>query len=499
MNLKMRRLNVFVQRGVLAAVCGGSLLAAPATPVARAGVPCNTYLPNPEPAVADRFGKAVAISGDVAAIGAEQDDTGGLDSGSIYTYRRNGSVWQLEQTIPNPALVGPAGDGFGTAVAVDGDVALFGAPGTGVGLFVAGVVYVFRHNGSAWLLEQAIPNPTPAQGDQFGSAVAIDGNVAVVGARADDTGGLNTGAAYIYRYDGSTWQLDLAIPNPDPASNDSFGHAVAVSGDVAVVGVYSDNPGGVADAGSIYVYRYDGTAWLPDQMIPNPHPQNTDWFGHAVAVNGDLILAGAPQDKPLGQAGAGSVYAFRYNGTMWLLEQAIPNPQSEFAGALDNFGHALSLSGNAIVISAYADDIDLVLNAGAVYIYRFNGAAWVQDLWIPNPDPEADDYFGWSVGISGDAVVAGVHSDDLAEMSLAGSAYIFDPGCSTATCCAGDFDADNIVAAADITSFVSAVLAGGPCAAPPACCPGDLNADSVVDGSDVSGFVAKLMAGGACP
>jgi hypothetical protein len=329
----------------------------------------NQTIPNPEPDVANNFGDAVAVSGNVVIVGAHGADPGGIGSaGSAYVYRYNGSTWLLEQVIPNPASA--QFDFFGQSVALSGDVALIGAwsdaPG---GVDDAGSAYVYRYNGAAWQLEQAFPNPAPAAGDRFGWSVAISGDVALVGAEYDSPSGVfRAGSAHVYRFNGAAWLLDQAIPNPDPTMDDHYGVSVAVSGDVAIVGAYFDDPGGISSSGSAYVYRYSGSLWMLDQSIPNPAtPSGSDLFGVSVAVSGDVAMIGSHTHDPGGISDAGSAYVYRYDGSIWQLDLSIPNPMP--AGG-DWFGWSVAISGETAVVGAQLDHPGGVDDAGSAYVFN---------------------------------------------------------------------------------------------------------------------------------
>jgi len=493
MNLSSARLNRCALRIGLVAACALSAIVAAGTTV-TAG-PCSTvFIPNPAPWASDEFGFSAAVSGDVAVVGAYRDDPGDVDdAGSAYVYHFDGSAWIPEQPIPNPGPV--TGEWFGYSVAVSGDVAVIGAYDDDIA-FSNGSASIYRYNGSAWLLEQTLFNPAAEFGDRFGSSVAVSGNVAVVGAFGDRPGGVAlAGSVYVYRYNGSTWLLDKTIPNPAPATFDVFGWSVAVSGDVAVIGARADDPGGVFGAGSAYVYRYNGSDWLLDLAIPNPEPAVDDDFGRSVAVSGDVAMVGASDDDPGGVNASGSAYVYRYNGSAWLLDQAIPNPDPP---GIDLFGFSVAVSGDVAVVGAHSDSPGGAIDAGSTYVYRFDGSAWLLDSTMANPQPTAGEQFGVSVAVSDDVAWVGARFDDRGSETDAGSAYVFDFGCA-AVCCAGDFDASNDVTTLDIPDFVAALLAGDTCPVAPACCAGDSNADGLVDGGDVSDFVVQLLAGGACP
>ncbi len=175
----------------------------------------------------DLFGQAVAVAGDTALVGAEGDD--GL-SGSAYVFFYNGMVWEEDAKLT--ASDGAQGDLFGRSVAVAGDTALVGADDqTG-----AGAVYVFRHDGMNWSEEAKLMASDGAQGDLFGRSLAVAGDTALVGARGDDDQGSASGSAYVFFYDGTAWEEEAKLTASDGAQGDGFGGSVALAGVTIVVG-----------------------------------------------------------------------------------------------------------------------------------------------------------------------------------------------------------------------------------------------------------------------
>ena len=130
----------------------------------------------------------------------------------------------------------------------------------------SGSAYVFRYDGSDWVEEAKLTASDGAADDYFGGSVAISGDTAVVGAVCDDDNGRNSGSAYVFRYDGSDWAEEAKLTASDGAAYDYFGCSVAVSGDTAVVGASDDDDNGL-DSGSAYVFRYDGSDWTEEAKL----------------------------------------------------------------------------------------------------------------------------------------------------------------------------------------------------------------------------------------
>jgi hypothetical protein len=154
------------------------------------------------------------------------------------------------------AFDGSGGDAFGSAVALQGDTAVVTAPSAAAG---TGAAYVFVHRDGSWKVQQKLVAPDGASGDWFGSALAINGRTLVVGARYDGATFFQAGAAYVFGREGTNWSLQQKLLSPDITRNQSFGVAVATEGDTIVVGVI-----GAANAnagqGAAYVFVRNGTA-----------------------------------------------------------------------------------------------------------------------------------------------------------------------------------------------------------------------------------------------
>jgi hypothetical protein len=405
----------------------------------------ETQLRASDGAAADWFGYAVGLSGDVAVIGAESDDDKGTNSGSAYLFRRNGSTWVQEQKLFGSDE--GAYDHFGVTVAIDGNVVIAGAPGhDDVNGFDTGAVYVFRYNGATWVQQQKLLPWDGAAAISFGKSIGISGNFIVVGAYGDDqAGGIDPGAAYVFRWNGSSWVQSQKLFASDAQSADQFGFSVAVSGDVVVIGANLDDDRGNASGGA-YVFRHNGTNWSQQQKLLSTTGAAYDKFGTSVAASGEFVLVGSPSDDDNG-VNFGSAYLFRFNGSTWAYEAEFHGSDS---ASNDNFGTSVALSADRVVIGAFQNDPYWV-DAGAAYVFRKNGSVWTQETKLVDAAGYAYDYFGHAVAVSGERVLAGAYwTDDNGGDS--GSAFVFEPSagcasngdcddanpCTTDSCVAGD-------------------------------------------------------------
>jgi hypothetical protein len=355
------------------------------------------------PAVSDFYGSAVAVLGDVAVVGAPNHDAAGADAGEAHVLRRTGDAWTHEATLAGADLA--AYDYFGFAVALERDLVFAGAYEASAGGSTCGAVYVFGYDGSAWTQRAKLVPSTIQSSMNFGRAVAACGDRVVVGAPREGSPG-GAGSAYVFRYDGDAWIQEARLRAPLPASSALFGWSVAIDGDVVVVGECYDDEVGM-NAGAAHAFRFDGSAWVYEAKLVNPASAAWDQLGCSVAVSGDRAAIGALRGTVAGNA-VGTVSVFRHDGTSWGLEQtlAADDPQS-----LAWLGFSTSIVGTTVVAGAYAADVGLV-RSGAAYLFEHDGSQWVQRAKVAPSDGAQSDWFGFASAFDGTAVLVGAPYQD---------------------------------------------------------------------------------------
>jgi prepilin-type N-terminal cleavage/methylation domain-containing protein len=355
-------------------------------------------------AASDNFGYAVAIDGDTVVVGADGDDDKGTNSGSAYVFTRTGATWtQQAKLVPAD---GDVSDWFGYAVAVDGDTVVVGAHGDDDKGTYSGSAYVFVRTGGTWTQQAKLVPADGTEGDWFGVSVAVDGDTVVVGAYGDDDKGADSGSVYVFTRTGATWTQQAKLLAADGAAYDYFGYAVAVDADTVVVGArYDDDKG--ADSGSVYVFTRTGRTWTQQAKLTAADGTAGDYFGEAVAVDADTIVVGAYYDDDKGD-NSGSAYVFVRTGGTWTQQAKLTAPDGT---AGDYFGWAVAVDGDTVVVGAYGDD-DKGDNSGSAYVFVRTGATWTQQAKLTAPDGTAGDWFGWAVAVDGGTVVVGAHLDD---------------------------------------------------------------------------------------
>jgi len=310
----------------------------------------------------DSFGHSVAISGDTVVVGAVYEDTGGAGAGAAYIFTRSGTTWTQQQKIQ--ASDKQANDYFGYSVAISGDTVVVGASWEDTGGQQAGAAYVFTRSGTTWTQQQKIQASDRQASDYFGGSVSIDGDTVVVGAIGEDTGANSAGAAYVFTRSGTTWTQQAKIQASDAQAVDQFGWSVSISGDIVVVGAYEEDTGGT-NAGSAYVFTRSGTTWTQQQKIQASDIGAGDGFGQSVSISGDIVVVGAGGEDPSGFTDAGAAYVFARSGTTWTQQRKIL--ASDF-DSNDYFGRSVSIYGNTVVVGADHEDTGAA-DAGAAYIF----------------------------------------------------------------------------------------------------------------------------------
>ena len=353
----------------------------------------------------DNFADMVSISGETAVVGAFRDQDLGIDAGAVYVFDYVNSNWVFSQKLF--ASDATTGDFFGSAVSLEGTNLIIGAKGESS----SGSVYVFEYDGSMWLESQKLMASDAASGDFFGAAVNLSGNRLIIGAQFDDVpSGINAGSAYIFDYDGSMWQQSQKLLASDGAFGDSFGISVAVDGDKAIIGAWSDDDNG-STAGSAYIFHYDVTndIWVQQPKLLPAEINAGDQFGFGVSLEGDWAMVGAPDKENTMGSNIGAAYIYHYVDPNWDYSQKITAGAN--AEHFDDFGQSVSISGNRMLVAAKGDN-ENGTNAGAAYVFEFNGVNWFESQKLTATDGAASDFFGSSVALSGNRALIGAKGDD---------------------------------------------------------------------------------------
>jgi len=319
----------------------------------------TTTLSDPGAISSDLFGSSVAVSGNIAVVGAIGTNT---EAGAAYIYVKGASGWP---TTPTTTLSDPGardGDQFGWSVAVSGATVVVSASALYTSADV-GAAYMYVEGASDWPPTPTVTlsDPTATAGDEFGSSVAVSGATAVVSAYGTNA---KEGAAYIYVKGDSGWPTAPTTSLSDPAATgyDLFGNSVAISGVAVVVGAYGTN----AEEGAAYIYVKGASGWptTPTTTLSDPTTTDYDGFGWSVAVPGNLAVVGAEGTHTY--TGAAYVYSKRPSGWTTTPTVTLPDPR---ATTYDTFGDSVALAQKTALISA-PGNTEASLSSSDAYIYK---------------------------------------------------------------------------------------------------------------------------------
>ncbi len=390
----------------------------------------------------DAFGSAVGLSGDNTLIGLPKADSGGdLNTGAVSAFERNPNNQVFDDEATLKAGDKAAFDTFGAAVSVDADIAVVGAPDDNVGADAdAGSAYIFTRNSTNGDWDQTDQLDAGADVDpldKFGSAVAIDGDVILIGVPFHNPGAVpDGGAAFLFSRNpaeaaANQWtETDKLTAGIDEDMDDRFGTAVALNSDTALIGApFEDNGGAVF----VFVRNPDDNSWTRQQKLTAADSDAGDQFGYSVTVFGNTAIIGAPQADVTGGIAAGAVYIFTRDPSdvsdPWTERQKLEGLDPAIG---DAFGTAVSLVGDIAVIGAPGVDLPLNMmvrvDAGAAYDFRRDPDTGEFNLLseLTASDAMADEAFGTVVIVACDTIIIGAPDVDLGLLTMnAGAVFVF--------------------------------------------------------------------------
>lgn len=289
-------------------------------------------------------------------------------------------------------------DSFGTSVAISGGVAISGAWLDG-----GGSAYLLAFNGTRWVEAQKLTTPDAAS--FFGTDVAIDGDHAVVAAQSE---------VFFYEFNGTMWVENGKFILPDP---DTIFPAVAIEGDVAIVGSYWDDAV-ATDGGAAYVLRFNDTTWIAEETLAPATLRSRDFFGAAVDIDGGRLLVGAYGDGP-STPGSGAAYTFVHDGAQWNLEDKLDVPDD----TIQDLGLSAAIDGNLVVLGAPSSAMGLGFE-GAAVAFEFDAGQWRPREKLLADPPVRSEYFGSSLAMKDGRLIVGARGRSGGSFDL-GSAYHF--------------------------------------------------------------------------
>jgi hypothetical protein len=403
------------------------------------------------------LGNAVAIQGDTLVVGATGEGSDG--AGAVYVFVRIQSGWTQQAYLraSNP----DANDAFGSAVAIDGNTLVVGAPqesSSAMGVngdqtdnmgHYRGAVYVFVRSGTVWTQQAYLKTDKTHQLARLGCSVAVTGNLLVAGAVSESStrdGGygddsvLGAGAAYVFKRTGTAWAQDGYLKGSHTSGNDGFGRSVAFAGARIVVGAAGESSNATAvngnpdndnasHSGAAYVFERVSGAWLQKAYLKATNAEAEDQFGWSVAGFNEAIIVGAPS-KSVGGSRPGAAYIFELSGNVWSQRAFLT---ASHQGPGDNFGESVAISEGLAIIGAedegsQATGIDgnaldnEAPSSGAAYLFAKQENDWNQIAYLKASNADAQDRFGYAVAIYQNTFVIGAPLESSAATTINGEA-----------------------------------------------------------------------------
>ncbi|ETR69327.1 MAG: hypothetical protein OMM_04000 [Candidatus Magnetoglobus multicellularis str. Araruama] len=254
--------------------------------------------------------------------------------------------------------------------------------------------YIYHKNGNFWT-EYAKIVADDIKDDYYGApSVSISNNYAIVGVKHLNN---NTGAAYIFKRDGSKWIQNAKLTASDGKENDQFGNAVSITDNFAIVGAEKSNN----NDGKAYIFSRDGNNWLQQHSLSKYTQYDNDYFGRSVSISDNYAVVGSKY------GGYGNTYFYKLKDNRWTSNGSKNNSNYR------DFGYSVSIFDDILIIGVLKNNLS---TSGGVYKYFYNGDSWQYDSGVMASDASSGDNFGYDVSVSNNFFIVG---------SNKGSAYIY--------------------------------------------------------------------------
>jgi hypothetical protein len=415
----------------------------------------------------ERFGTAVSIDGDTLVVGAPNYVPEPTGPGSVYVFNRDeqGNWTESANLVVCDAA---CGDGFGAAVSIDGDTIIVGAPAA-ANSEISGAAYVFTRNEQGDWTEQAKLEVFDPEINNLGASVALEGDTAVVGLISTT---VQEVFIFVRDQDGQ-WSQESTLSAPGTNSNNSL----AIQGDTIIIGApFFSIDNNQTVIGAVYIFTRDENGnWAQQAQLLDPNPEIPyNAFGFSVAFDSNTVVIGSLTFT------VSRAYIFDRNEQGdWLMQQVLdPDGNS----SRDNFGASVAIQGDTLVVGASHD-----FPSGSAHIFTRDGGIWSEHAKLLQSDGGSNDNFGAAVSLDDDTIIVGARGDDD-NGSSSGSAYVFDAA-GTPGECPWDLNDNGSVGVSDLLSLLAS---WGPCID----CPADFDGDGNVGVTDL---LALLAAWGPCP
>jgi hypothetical protein len=352
------------------------------------------------------FGSAVAIDGDYAIIGALWDDTNGEDSGSAYIFKNQGGNWiQQQKLVPGEI---EAYDMFGVSVEIQGDYAIIGAKEDySYTHNQNGAVYIYKRNGETWDKQQIITASDGAMSDAFGYTLSIYDDTLIVGAPYDDDNGENTGSVYVFKLIDESWIQDTKLTASDAKNYDFFGSSISLYQDTVVIGAISSSYFHIDKIGSAYIFKRNDESWTQEAILRASDENTYNEFGNEVSIYDDIAVINSKSYS----------YVFEYENSLWIQKEKLDISFEK--GTVDT-------QKDTIIIGA--SQLGFYHNSNKTHIYKRINDSWIKTAVFELSNDVYDDYFGMSIASDEDTVIIGASGSGRRYLfckEVIGSSYLF--------------------------------------------------------------------------
>ena len=365
----------------------------------------------------DRFGVSVSTWEDYVVVGAPNDDDNGGNSGAVYLFKSINNSWIQEVKLVASDL-SPESN-FGSSVSIHNDAILIGAPFDSENGEQSGAAYIFRYDGFQWVEEAKIFPNISSDFAWFGGSVTLNEEFAIISAGQDSENGNGSGAVYIYKKIGFDWVEEVKLMASDGQPGDFFGVRISYFDNFLIIGASHDDDNG-ENSGAAYIFEYEEPNWIEKEKITASDAMEGARFGWSVSINNGRAIVGAHRDDSNGED-SGAAYLYEFDNIEWGEVGKILSSDNSQG---DNFGRSVSFFKQYIVVSA-AGLFNPDSFTGVFYLYLNNGGEIEEISKISPTDGEDGDLFG-GILYSNDSLIIVGASGANPNGDNSGAAYIYN-------------------------------------------------------------------------
>ena len=358
------------------------------------------------------FGEVISIDGDYAVITARNLLYSGSKRGKAFAFYKNAGTWAQQADLTHSDA---STSNYGADAGISGNtIAVADNDGNGA-------VRIFTRSGTTWSLQQKITGNSTTMNGFADGAIALSGNKVAVGCYAYATPGSSTGRIVVFNRSGSTWSFESFLDASDAAQSDLMGYYnVGISGNYVVAGSPNKE--------AVYIWFYNGSSWSQQAKITASDGNSSHNFGTSVAIDGDIVVVGAPNKN----SEMGAAYVFTRSGTSWSQTTILGNggsiPNDLSTG--DQFGYTVDIDENSLIVGA--PNVASPRGSGSAYIFTTNnsGSSWTQKKKFTTTSGDITDNYAYgrrtvAIDQTSESIIVGAYEDDTGA-SAVGKAYFYE-------------------------------------------------------------------------